>query len=54
MNNKSKKLFLIAIFLLALTACRSQPTAIPSPAAARYFAVTGQTVRGDFLRFFDT
>lgn len=59
LNKGRVKLFLTAMLLLALTACQSQPTTStlsqsPEPVEKpRYFAATGQTVPGDFLRFFD-
>jgi len=42
------------IILIALAGCQSQPTPSLVVTAPRYFAQTGQTVQGDFLRFFDT
>ena len=49
-----KHCLLPSIVVLILTACRSQPVLTPTVDESRYFAETGQTVRGDFLRFFDT
>jgi hypothetical protein len=43
----------ISIVLIILTACAGRQTSSPAGIEARTFAETRQTVRGDFLRFFD-
>jgi hypothetical protein len=46
------RLFLL-FAILGLAACHSQPASTPEATEAHYFFETGQTVQGDFLRFFD-
>jgi len=47
--------YLLPLLLLFPAACQSQssPPLTPSPTETHYFPETGQTVQGDFLRFFD-
>lgn len=43
----------VSIVLIILTACAGPRTPSPDIIQTRTFAETGQTIRGDFLRFFD-
>lgn len=45
--------WLIVIIMVILTGCQGQPAARTEIGASHFFFETGQTVRGDFWRFFN-